>query len=71
MLQKTDDTGETIMDALQTINRTLATINGRVEILLNAALPEYAISDLIQIYEAEKEVSQIVHNLNLFCHKRF
>lgn len=70
MQEKADDTGKTIMNALQTMNRTLAVINGRVEILLNSALPEYAFPDLIQIFEAEKEVSQIAHNLSLFCHKR-
>lgn len=66
-----DDTGETILNALQVINRHLAVINGRLEMLLLSDLPEYVMSDLIKAYQAEKEASQIVHGLNLFCHKSF
>lgn len=66
-----DDTGKTILDALQGINRHLAMINGRLEMLLLSDLPEYVLSDLIKAYQAEQEASQIVHGLNLFCHKSF
>jgi hypothetical protein len=68
---KLDDTGKTILDALQGINRHLAIINGRLEMLLLSDLPEYVLSDLIKAYQAEQDASQIVHGLNLFCHKSF
>ncbi len=66
-----NDTGRTILDTLQAINRPLAMINGRLEMLIHSDLPEYVISDLVQVYKAEQEVSQIVRSLNLFCHKTF
>ena len=46
-------------------------INGRLEILLLSDLPEYVTADLVKAYQAEQEASQIVRNLNIFCHKTF
>lgn len=65
------DTGETIQGALQSLNKYLAMINGRLEILLLSDLPEYVMTDLVKAYQAEKEASQIVRSLNIFCHKTF
>lgn len=65
------DTGETIQGALQMLNKYLAMINGRLEILLLSDLPEYVKTDLVTVYQAEQEASQIVRDLNFFCHKTF
>jgi hypothetical protein len=65
------DTGETIQGALQALNKYLAMINGRLEILLLSDLPEYVTADLVKAYQAEQEASQIVRDLNIFCHKTF
>jgi DNA integrity scanning protein DisA with diadenylate cyclase activity len=67
----TDVTGETIQEALQALNKYLAMINGRLEILLLLDLPEYVTADLVKAYQAEQEASQIVRGLNIFCHKTF
>ena len=59
-LQFTDrpgDTGETIQCALQALNKYLAMINGRLEILLLSDLPEYVTADLVKAYQAEQEAS--------------
>jgi hypothetical protein len=64
-------TGETIQEALQALNKYLAMINGRLEILLLSDLPEYVMVDLHKVYHAEQEASQIVRGLNIFCHKSF
>jgi hypothetical protein len=65
------DTGKTIQDALQALNKYLAMINGRLEVLLLSDLPEYVTADLVKAYQAEQEASQIVRDLNIFCHKTF
>lgn len=65
------DTGETIQGALQMLNKYLSMINGRLEILLLSDLPEYVKTDLVTVYQAEQEASQIVRDLNFFCHKTF
>jgi hypothetical protein len=65
------ETGETIQGALQALNKYLAMINGRLEILLLLDLPEYVTADLVKAYQAEQEASQIVRGLNIFCHKTF
>lgn len=70
-MEQPNEISTTIINAIKAMNHTLAVINSRVEILMNAALPEYAMPDLIQIYEAEKQVSQIAHKLSMYCHDRF
>ena len=64
-------TGKIILDGLQGINRYLAIINSRLEMLLLSDLPDYVKSDLANMIQAEQEASQILHNLNLYCHKQF
>ena len=59
----------TILAGIQGINKYLAMINSGLEVLLLSDLPEYMMSDLIRLYQAEQEASQIVHKLNLFCHR--
>ena len=66
-----EDTGKTILAALQGINTYLAMINGRLEMLMQSNLPDYVMADLVKAYQAEQEASQILHSLNLFCHKTF
>ena len=61
----------TIIEGLQGINTYLAMINGRLETLLLSDLPDYIKADLVKIYQAEEEASQIVRSLNIFCHKHF
>ncbi len=65
------DIGNNLLEALQAMNRYLAVINGRIMMLIKSDLPEYVISDLVQVYQAEQEVSQIVRSLNLFYHKTY
>ena len=69
--EKTDDTGKIILDGLQGINRYLAMINNRLEMLLRSDLPEYVKPDLVNMIQAEQEASQILRGLSLFCHKQF
>lgn len=45
------------------MNRHLATIKGRVEILLLADCPEHIKPDLITVSNAEHEISQIARSL--------
>lgn len=66
MVQSTETTRNTIVDGLQGINNYLAMINSRVEILLLADPPEYLLSDLIGIYQAEKEAIRIVHSMKFY-----
>ena len=61
--------GNTILDGLQGVNAHLAMINSRLEMLLLSDLPEYIMADLVKVYQAEQEASQIVHSLNIYCHK--
>jgi hypothetical protein len=61
--------GNTILDGLQGVNAHLAMINSRLETLLLSDLPEYVMADLVRVYQAEQEASQIVHSLNIYCHK--
>jgi hypothetical protein len=61
------DTRDTIMTGLQGIDRYLAMINSRMEILMFADLPEYVMSDLTQVYQAEQEASQIVRSIKILC----
>ena len=69
-VHRTDDAGKTILDGLQGINSYLAMINSRLETLLLSDLPDYLTADLIKIYQAEEEASQIVRSLNIYCHKK-
>ena len=69
--ESSDETGKTILNALQGINSYLAMINGRLEMLMQSNLPDYVMVDLVKAYQAEQEASQILHSLNLFCHKTF
>jgi hypothetical protein len=66
-----EDVGKTILEALQGLNKYLATINGRLEVMLLSYPPEYIRADLINLYQAEQEASQIVRHLNCICHKSF
>lgn len=65
-----EDTGRTILDGLRGIDRYLAMMNGRLEILLMSDLPDYVKDDLVNIYQAEQEASQILKGLSILCHKR-
>ncbi len=69
--EKMDNTGKIILDGLQGINRYLAMINSRLEMLLRSDLPEYVKPDLVNMIQAEQEASQILRGLSLFCHKQF
>jgi hypothetical protein len=68
---KPEDVGKWISEALQGTNKYLAIINCRLEIPLHADLPEYIKPDLISAYQAEKDASRILRNLNGFCRKSF
>lgn len=71
-IQKKHNTvGEIILDGLQGMNRYLAIINSRLEMLLLSDLPEYVKADLVNMVKAEREASQILKSLNVFCHKQF
>ena len=63
------DNGSTIINGLQGVNAHLALINSRLEMLLLSDLPEYVMADLVKVYQAEQEASQIVRSLNIYCHK--
>jgi len=63
------DAGRTVLDGLRGINTYLAMINSRLETLLLSDLPDYITADLVKVYQAEEEASQIVRSLNIFCHK--
>lgn len=67
----TDEAVQPILDGLQGINRYLAMINNRLEMLLLSDLPDYVMADLVKAYQAEEEASQIVRSLNIYCHKTF
>jgi len=67
----TDETVKPIIDGIQGINRYLAMINSRLEMLLLSDLPDYVMADLVKVYQAEEEASQIVRSLNIYCHKTF
>ena len=69
--EKPDAIGEILLNGLQSINKYLAIINSRLELLLLSDLPDYVKSDLVNMVQAEQEASQIVRGLNLFCHKQF
>ena len=60
---------QTIRDALNELDKYLAMMNGRLERLLMSDLPDAVMADLITIYQAEREASQILHALNIFCQK--
>ena len=64
-----EDRLHTLMEGLKGIDRYLAVINSRLEVLLLSDLPDYVKADLANIYQAEKEASQILRGLNIFCHK--
>lgn len=59
----------TILNALQGMNKYLAAINGRIEVLLLSDAPEYMRSDMMAVYQAERELSRIVRSLTIYCHK--
>lgn len=67
--ERPDAIGKMILDGLHGINKYLAIINSRLEMLLLSDLPEYVKSDLVNMVQAEQEASQILRSLNLFCHK--
>ena len=64
-----EHSGETVRNALKGIDKYLAMMNGRLEMLLMSDLPDYVMADLITIYQAEQEASQILRGLNIFCNK--
>ena len=64
-----DVKGKTIIEGLQGINAYLAMISSRLEMLLLSDLPEYIMADLVNVYQAEEEASQIVRSLKIYCHK--
>ena len=68
--EKPEAIGETILDGLQGINRYMAIINSRLEMLLLSDLPDYVKSDLVNMVQAEQEATQILRNLSIHCHKR-
>lgn len=57
-----DDSINTYLNALHVMNRYLATIKDRVEILLLAGCPDHIQSDLVTVAKAEREISQIVRS---------
>ena len=61
----TEESINTYLDALQAVKRHLATIKGRVEILLLAGCPGDVTSDLTTLYKTEQEISQIVRSLTV------
>lgn len=65
----TAETGRTIQEALKGIDKYLAMMNGRLEVLIMSDLPEYVKTDLATLYEAEQAASQILKGLSIFCHK--
>ena len=67
--QATDDPLDTLLNGLGGINQYLAVINSRLETLLLSDLPDYVMSDLVKVYQAEAEASQIVRSLKIYCHK--
>lgn len=64
------ETGQTIQTALKGIDKYLAMMNGRLEVLIMSDLPDYVKADLATVYEAEQAASQILKGLSIFCHKR-
>ena len=68
--EKPDVIGKMILDGLHSIDKYLAVINSRLEMLLISNLPDYVKSDLVNMASAEREASQILHNLSLLCHKQ-
>jgi len=65
-----DAIGKVILDGLHAIDKHLAIINSRLEMLLHTNLPDYVKSDLVNMAKAEQAASQILRNLSLFCHKQ-
>lgn len=59
------DSVGTYLEALGAMNRYLAVIKGRVEIILLAGCPEYIQSDLITVSDAEREITQLVRCLSM------
>lgn len=51
------------------MNRHLAVIKGRVEIILLAGCPEYIKSDLITVSDAEREITQLARCLTVVLTK--
>lgn len=68
-IKNNEEAGTTILDGLRGINTYLAMINSRLETLLLSDLPDYITADLVKVYQAEEEASQIVRSLNIYCHK--
>lgn len=68
--EKPDAIEKMILDGLHGIDKYLAIINSRLEMLLLSNLPDYVKSDLVNMAEAEQEASQILHSLSLLCHKQ-
>ena len=68
-INTTEESLETLLNGLGGINQYLAVINSRLETLLLSDLPDYIMSDLVKVYQAEEEASQIVRSLKIYCHK--
>ena len=68
--EKPDAIGKAILDGLHGIDKYLAMINGQLEMLLLANLPDYVKADLVNMARAEREASQILRKLSLLCHKQ-
>jgi uncharacterized protein YeeX (DUF496 family) len=68
--EKPDAIEKKILDGLHGINKHLAIINSRLELLLLANLPDYVKSDLSCMAKSEQEASQILHSLSLLCHRQ-
>ncbi len=67
--KSSEDPLNTILNGLQGINQYLALINTRLEPLLLSDLPDYVMADLVKVYQAEAEASQIVRSLKIYCHR--
>ena len=68
-INTTEESLEPLLNGLGGINQYLAIINSRLETLLLSDLPDYIMSDLVKVYQAEEEASQIVRSLKIYCQK--
>ena len=57
-----------ISNGLNRINHYLAMIKDRLEILMLTDLPAHIMTDLIEVYQAEREASEIVRSIKVLCH---
>ena len=64
-MKSKDDSMQSYLDALHVMNCHLATIKGRVEVLLLAGNLDHIKSDIATVGKAEMEISRIVRRLTL------